>query len=585
MITQKIVKRTIILLSFIFISVASRPQALPIYIDGTYDDWENAIYFQEDEQLSGEEIDFLKFTVANDNDFLFIKIDFSNEIDLTENNEIYLDIDADNDPATGWQINGIGSEMDWNFGQRFGYLNEGSSWEYINFSDIQLRVLPTVTCTSFEIAIGRHVRPNGIDYLFTGDTIKLCFTNYVTNGDNIPNQGELFTYIFDNTNVEPAVPIFIQKEDDDLLRLMAYNIRNDFENNIGGLDDPQRLPGLARIFTAIAPDIITINECWNTTISTALNFLNTNLPTGNIEGWYANKNDGANITASRHPIIQSWLVHPERRITACLIDLPDIFKQDILVISAHFSCCDNDITRQMEADAFVSFMLDAKTQGGNIDLPENTPFILMGDLNLVGLSQQLTTLLYGDIQDTLTFGPAAPIDWDNSDLEDLISRQTDKRMAYTWRNDEGSYPPGRLDYMIFSNSVTDIEKAFTLQTEVMPQERLDLYGLEESDTRNSSDHFPKVADFILEKSSNIETIHKQEFKLEIYPNPATECIYIKSDQQIIFIKIYNYSGRFIHTEKVNDKNFRMNSSHLENGIYLLQLKIKDRTIFKRIIVE
>jgi len=183
-----------ILFCFILISATVRPQALPIYIDGIYPDWKNAIYIQEDEQ-SGEEIDFLKFTVANDNDFLFIKIDFSNEIDLTDNNDIYLDIDTDNNSTTGWQINGIGSEMDWNFGQKYGYLNEGSSYQYIYFSDIQLRLLPTVTSSSFEIAIGRHVKPNGTDFLFTGDTIKLCFTNYVTNGDNIPNDGELFTYV------------------------------------------------------------------------------------------------------------------------------------------------------------------------------------------------------------------------------------------------------------------------------------------------------------------------------------------------------------------------------------------------------
>jgi len=582
---RKIVKRTIILFCFILFSVVSRPQALPIYIDGTYDDWENAIYFQEDEQLSGVEIDFLKFTVANDNDFLFIKIDFSNEIDLTDNNEVYVDIDTDNDPNTGWQINGIGSEMDWNFGQKYGYLNEGNSWEYIYFSDIQLRVLPTITSNSFEIAIGRHVQPNGFDFLFTGDTIKICFTNYVTNGDNIPNEGELFTYVFDSINVEPAEPILIQKEDDNLLRLMTYNILNDFENNIGGLDDPERLPGLARIFTAIAPDIITINECWNTTLSTALNFLNMNLPTGDAKGWYANKLDGANITASRYPIIQNWLVHPDKRITACLIDLPEKYKHDILVISAHFSCCDNDVGRQLEADAFVSFMLDAQTPGGVINLPENTPFILMGDLNLVGLSQQLTTLVTGDIQDTYTFGPAGPPDWDNSDLEDIISRQTDKRMAYTWRNDEGSYPPGRLDYMIFSNSVMEVEKAFTLQTEVMPEARLQQYGLAEGDTKNSSDHFPKVADFILEKSSGIESIQKPKFKVEVYPNPAFDCIHIKSDQQISSIKIFNYSGQVILAEKANNKYLSINSTHFENGIYLLKLKIKERIIYKRIIVE
>jgi len=578
-------KRFLFILFFTQISFAALPQALPIYIDGTYGDWENAIHFVEDEQTIGEEIDFLKFTVTNDNDFLFIKIEFSQEIDFTDNNEIYLDIDADNNSTTGWPVNGIGAEMDWNFGQRFGYLNEDNSTEYIYFNDIQLRLLPTITSNIFEIAVGRHVKPNGTDYLFTGDTIKLCFTNDVTNGDNIPNEGEFFTYVFDNTNVPLPEPTQIQKEDDDLLRLMSYNIKNDFENDIGGLDDPERIPSLERIFTAIIPDIITMNECWNTSQTTAQNFLNTNLPTGTEIGWYTNKLDEANITASRFPIVQSWIVLSGRRLTACLIDLPDKYKNDILVVSAHFKCCDGDYTRQLEADAFVSFILDAKTPGGEIDLPENTPFVLMGDLNLVGLSQQLKTLLYGDIQNTNTFGPAAPPDWDDSDLEDLISRQTDKRMAYTWRNDWGSYPPGRLDYMIFSNSVMEVAKAFTLQTEVMPLQRLDFYGLAEFDTRTSSDHFPKVADFVLEKSLAIETINQSEFNLEIFPNPTSDEVMIKSEIEIYSFKVYDISGQLITEKSVDSKNFQYNTDNLKPGLYMFRIKTEKGIISKRISIN
>ena len=77
----------------------------------------------------------------------------------------------------------------------------------------------------------------------------------------------------------------------------------------------------------------------------------------------------------------------------CLIDLPDsLFTKDLLVINAHMSCCDNDNDRQEQADDFVNFILDAKSTGGIIDLANETPFVLCGDLNLVGFSQQLQTL-------------------------------------------------------------------------------------------------------------------------------------------------------------------------------------------------
>lgn len=586
--SNQTIRKSIAVIFSLLISLTVKSQALPIYIDGTYLDWENAIHIHEDE-MGGEEIDFTKFTVTNDNDFLYLKIEFSNEINLTDNNEIYVDIDADNNAETGWEVNGIGSEMDWNFGQKFGYLNEGGSWDYISFSDIQLRLLPTVTSSIFEIAIGRHVKPNGSDFLFTSDTIKICFINDVSNGDHIPNEGAFFTYVFDNNNIDPPEPILLQKEDNESLRLMTYNIKNDFDNNIGGLDDPERIPNLERIFTALSPDIVTINECWNVTTTRARNFLNDVLPLGTSNGWYANRLDGANITASKYPITDTWLIHPERRLTACLIDLPDSFPTDILVVSAHFKCCDDDPTRQLEADAFVSFILDAKTPGGMIDLPQNTPFVLLGDLNLVGLSQQLTTILTGDVQDTYTFGNGAPPDWDDSDLEDLISRQTDKRMAYTWRNDWGSYPPGRLDFMIYSNSVMQVEKAFTLQTEVMPIERLELYGLEELDTKTSSDHFPKVTDFILEATSSVGNELKPDFGINVFPNPTLDFITISLDDikcEFFLTSLLDINGAVIKEFPQSAiTRQEIDLSQLRKGVYFLKVETCNNKIYRRKILK
>ena len=83
---------------------------------------------------------------------------------------------------------------------------------------------------------------------------------------------------------------------------------------------------------------------------------------------------------------------------------PAYYGTDLLFTNAHLSCCGNDAGRQNQVDQYISFILDAKTAGGAIDLPANTPFIYGGDLNLVGFSQQLTTLITGDIQDTGTWG-------------------------------------------------------------------------------------------------------------------------------------------------------------------------------------
>jgi len=476
-------------------------QDSPIFIDGRFSDWENKTELVSDNLNDGASIDFKGFSISNDEDFLYIKVEFTEELKLTDGNQINLSIDADNNYSTGWLTNGIGSELDWNFGQRRGYYNIDNSSERISYPDISLRLLPTVTSKIFEIAISLKSKPNDEDFLFKQDTIKICFTDNVTGGDKIPDEGVAFTYVIKKTNFTEFTPKTLNKEDADLVRFMNYNIKADFNNNLGGLNDPSRTDYLTRIFSAISPEIIAINEAWDyTSVDEALQFINDTNPLQDGQTWYANKTDGSNITLSKFPILETWKIPSVNSMSANLIDLSSKNLDNVLVISAHLKCCNeayDNQQRQRQADAFANFILDAKSPGGRITLPKNTPFVLMGDLNLVGDAQQLRTLITGDIQETAYYGSAAPLDWDGTELHDLISYQTENRMAYTWRNDYGSNVPGRLDFMIYSDVVMDVEKTFILQTELMSPESLHHWGLEETDTRRSSDHLPKVADFRL----------------------------------------------------------------------------------------
>ena len=95
-----------------------------------------------------------------------------------------------------------------------------------------------------------------------------------------------------------------------------------------------------------------------------------------------------------------------------------------------------------------------------------------------------------DIVDEATFGPDFGPDWDGSPLADLVSSQTEKRFAYTWRNDFGSYAPGRLDFFIYSDSVITTGNHFLLYTPEMSAGELATYGLQAGDVTTVSDHLP-----------------------------------------------------------------------------------------------
>ena len=118
-----------------------------------------------------------------------------------------------------------------------------------------------------------------------------------------------------------------------------------------------------------------------------------------------------------------------------------------------------------------------------------------GDLNLVGDSQQLVSLLTGDIIDESTYGPDFNPDWDGTDLADVVSRQTEARFAYTWRNDFSSFSPGRLDFLLYNDSVLDLARELVIYTPEMSAGELSQYGLLANDVTIVSDHLPLVADF------------------------------------------------------------------------------------------
>ena len=559
-------------------------QSLPIVIDSQFGDWTaEAVEFQ-DATGDGTNIDLLSFSVANDESYLFLRLEMANEVLLTENNSLTLYLDTDNNPLTGKVLSGIGAELEVRFGDREARFYYGNSNYTIGLDNVKFSHQPTVSNEVFEMAIGRNVNLLGNIPLFPGNTVSILFRDGTN--DQMPNSGQTFSYLFDNTPT-PATELFsLEKENPQHIRLLTWNVLGD------GLDDIDRAEHFKRVLSVLKPDIVTFNECWDMTAPQVATFMNVAAPLGNFQSWKAVKLDQGNITVSRFPILQSWNFFSGHRLTASLIDLPDgIYQKNLLVINGHLRCCTSgNYNRQLEADAFAAFILDAKTPGGVIDLPEGTPFVLSGDLNLVGWRQQLTTLLTGQIVNTGTFGPGGSPDWDGTDLLDVIARQTDQRMAYTWRNDGSSYPPSRIDYHLCSNSVMEVEKAFTLQTEIMSPARLAQYGLQQYDTKSASDHFPKVTDFSLMALTATSEPATSSFELKITPNPTSgafsaACQMKKNGKATFSISRADGSAvrQWQEPLSAGPQTLPVDVSDLPSGIYIFEIKTGGQTEQARIV--
>ncbi|HKS37739.1 MAG TPA: hypothetical protein VJW76_11155 [Verrucomicrobiae bacterium] len=142
-----------------------------ITIDGSFHDWAGIQPVLADPSDTTTSIDYAAVYVANDDDFLFLRVALHAPGDpFTARENIF--IDADNDLATGFSVSGIGSEMLIQSGigyeERAGTFNDG-----FNFNELGWAAAPSVTTTNFEFRISRHAAytssPPGP--VFMGDTI------------------------------------------------------------------------------------------------------------------------------------------------------------------------------------------------------------------------------------------------------------------------------------------------------------------------------------------------------------------------------------------------------------------------------
>ena len=156
--------------------------------------------------------------------------------------------------------------------------------------------------------------------------------------------------------------------------------------------------------------------------------------------------------------------------------------RDILVVpvdlqSAGYDGSPRDRLRELQAGtlnrALAAVLADRPDAG----------LVIGGDLNLVGSARPLARLRSGLGNDGGELAVARP------------ARLRDRSLV-TWRATRRGDPfsPGRLDYVLYRESVLEVERAFVFDAADLSPEALRLLGVRERDSL-VSDHLPLVVDF------------------------------------------------------------------------------------------
>lgn len=313
---------------------------------------------------------------------------------------------------------------------------------------------------------------------------------------------------------------FLSK-DPESIRVMSYNVNWD---SIFPDDDPQnhdfrafnRVDSFRRILRAIKPDVVCLQEINDRRKPSELAAYIAQTA-GDPDGTWQAVHQRDDVIASRFDLLaKGYELHTGSVLAslgqaAALVDLPDpsFATTDLYMICSHFKSGGGlaDISlRQRQADVIMAQVRDFETPGGNLDLPAETPFVILGDFNAYDTDPALhvRTLTTGDIGNESSYGVDLRPDWDGTSLEDAMPSHNGQGVEfYTWRDDADPFDPWPLDRVFYSDSVLQIQNAFVLDTTTLGDDVLSAHGLLRDDVVLDSqsgnyDHLPIVVDFQLD---------------------------------------------------------------------------------------
>jgi len=285
------------------------------------------------------------------------------------------------------------------------------------------------------------------------------------------------------------------------LRVLTWNTERNIVATASTADE------FDRVLKAIRPDIIGLQEVpIDVTAPQLAATIGASLPiAGGTWQVVLGKTDGFIRPAivSRYPLsLARTDTNPAsevRGVTMALVDLPNAaYAADFYFMVVHLKCCSGSVEearRRTALDAMTGWLRDARTPGGVITLPANTPFGITGDFNLntVDSPASEAAFLIGDIASNAIYGADSAPDWDGTPMTEARSADPFTGDTDTW-NSSTTNPSVRFDRLYYSDSAAPLGAKFVFNPRTMPSSVRGAIGVNQTDVSTATDHLPVIFD-------------------------------------------------------------------------------------------
>ena len=471
-------------------------------MDGLFDDWKgDEILLDDSGDARDAELDIGTLHMRSDDQFIHLLIGLNRELNVQRlDGTLELLVNGDGNSDTGIQQHGMpGVDLNVHFSpedlnkpeaDNMGVTVSSTTYapsdpsDFIHHTDIGFLLAPTYANDRIECRINRKTTLPETPPLFQGQSISIKLV--LIDGDrNVSDETDIVSHLLSRVEPPEKSTVFVEHlppTPADAFRVMTWNVAN------GSILEKPDL--YSKILTLLNPDIFLFEEVKADSAEKLGAFLSDRISKPG-DSWQVifGKGGGPNrcVIASRLPIepvdsLES-IAYPDRpdRSVRTAGGIVTVNGRRVLIAPLHLKCCGRidsweDQKRRQEVTLINHAVKEAK------NLLEFDAVVMGGDLNLVGGYPPITLL-------------GADLDFDQSGLSILDPYHLQGRTNTTWASSTERFVPGRLDFLLYSDSSLSPALSFVFDTADFSGQWLTGHSLARDASITASDHFPVIADF------------------------------------------------------------------------------------------